>query len=97
MNKRIKVLELKGQIKAKKADTVKNKTSPYYLTPFYRLTAEIEQDKNIKEILAFECWLEKKKAWNQLVQSELFNYSDKRYYLKIQKKPGAGQVYRLLD
>lgn len=97
MNKRIKVLELTGQIKAKKADKVKNKTSAHYLTPFYRLTVEIDQEENINEILAFECWLERKEVWNQLVQSELPNYSNKRYYFKVRKKPGAGQVWRLVD
>lgn len=85
--------ELIGQITDKKLDRVKNKKSEYYNNPFYRLTVELENEGE-REILVFKEWLEQEKIWEQIEQSE---YIEKRFLFKIQRKPGAGQFFRLLD
>ena len=88
--------ELIGKIIEKKPDQVRNKKSSHYGTNFWRLAVEIENEE-IKEILVFECWLENKEKWLTMEQLEMKDFLDKKYLFEVQRKPGAGQVYRLIN
>ena len=54
------IYDLIGKILNKKPEKVKDKKSAHYGIPFYRLTVNIKNQEEVKEILAFECWFEKK-------------------------------------
>jgi len=88
--------ELIGIIKNKKLDQVRNKKSEHLGNQYWRLAVDLENSE-IKEILVFKEWLERKAVWQELEQWELRNYLDKRYLFTVQRKPGAGQFFRLLD
>lgn len=89
--------ELLGKITHKKSDKVRSKQSKHYNNPFFRLEVDIVCQEEITEILAFECWLEDKSKWEKMKQLELKDYLDKKFLFKVQRKPGAGKVFRLLD
>ncbi len=86
--------ELIGIITDKKLDKVKNKKSEYHGNQYWRLSVELENEEEIKEILVFKEWLEQETIWQEIEQK---NYLDKRYLFKVQRKPGAGQFFRLLE
>ena len=88
--------ELIGIIRNKKLDKVKNKKSEHYGNQYWRLTVEIESEE-IKEILVFKEWLEQESIWQEIEKWELKSDFDKRYLFKVQRKPGAGQTFRLID
>ena len=85
--------ELIGVIKDRKLDQVRNKKSEHLGNQYWRLTVEIENEE-IKEILVFKEWLEQETIWQEIEQRK---YLDRRYLLKVQRKPGAGQFFRLID
>ena len=85
--------ELIGIIKDKKLDLVKNKKSEHLGNQYWRLAVEIENSE-VKEILVFKEWLEQETIWQEIEQRK---YLDKKYLFKVQRKPGAGQFFRLLD
>jgi len=85
--------ELIGVIKDRKLDQVRNKKSKHLGNQYWRLTVNIENEE-IKEILVFKEWLEQETIWQEIEQ---LNYLDKRYLFKVQRKPGAGQFFRLID
>ena len=86
--------ELIGVITEQKLDKVKNKKSEHYGNPYWRLTVELENEEEIREILVFKEWLERETIWREI---EKRKYLDKRYLFKVQRKPGAGQFFRLID
>ena len=88
-----KIYDLIGKIKDKKLDKVYNKKSEYYGNRYWRLKVNIEDEPEIKEILAFKENLEKE-FWQAIEESK---YIDQRYCFKVWRKPGAGQVYQLVD
>ena len=49
------IYDLIGKILNKKPEKVKDKKSAHYGIPFYRLTVDIKNQEEVKEILAFEC------------------------------------------
>lgn len=87
--------ELIGIIKNKELNKVKNKKSEYYGNTYWRLKIQLEQEE--KEILAFKEYLEQKSIWKELEKWELKDYYNQQYLFKVQRKPGAGQVFRLLN
>jgi len=88
--------ELVGKIKDKKLDEVRNKKSEYLGNKYWRLTVEIENEE-IKEILVFKEWLEQESIWEEIEQWEAKEHFNNKYLFKVQRKPGAGQFFRLLD
>ena len=89
-----KVHECIGKIKDKKLETVYNKKSEYHGGQYLRCQVIIEDEPKIKEFLVFKEKLEKETIWQEIEQK---NYLDKRYLFKLQRRPGAGQFWRLLD
>lgn len=92
MNKR--GLKFLGRIVNKKLDKVRNKKSSYYGNFYLRLQVVLEEKREITEILVFKEWLANQSIWLDLEQR---NYLDKKFLFYCQRKPGAGQVYRLID
>ena len=89
--------ELIGKIKERKLDKVRNKKSEHYNNSFWRLTIEIENEPEIKELLVFKEWLEQETIWQEIEKWKLKNNWNDKYLFKVQRKPGAGQFFRLLD
>jgi len=85
--------ELIGVVKDRKLDKVKNRKSEHYGNQYWRLAVNIENEE-IKEILVFKEWLEQETIWQEIEQRK---YLDRRYLFKVQRKPGAGQFFRLID
>lgn len=87
--------ELVGIIQNKKLDRVKNKKSEYYGNTYWRLKVFLDQEE--KEILVFKESLERESVWKELEIWELKKGWNQQYLFKVQRKPGAGQIFRLLD
>ena len=85
--------ELIGTIRDRKLDQVRNKKSEHFGNQYWRLAVNIENEE-IRELLVFKDFLEKKTIWEEIGQRK---YLDKRYLFKVQRKPGAGQFFRLLE
>ena len=88
--------ELIGIIKNKKIDRVRNKKSEHFGNQYYRLQVKIENSE-IKEILVFKEWVEQENVWEDVEKWELKDYYNQKYLFRIQRKPGAGQFFRLLS
>ena len=89
-----KVHEFIGRIREIKLETVYNKKSEYHGNQYLRCQVVIEGEPEIKEFLVFKEKLEKETIWEEIEQKD---YLDKRYLFKLQRRPGAGKFFRLLD
>ena len=89
--------ELIGIIQDRKLDRVRNKKSEYLGNTYYRLTVDLENKPELKEILVFKKFLQRADIYQQLERWETRDYIGKRYLFKVQRKPGAGQIFRLID
>jgi len=88
------IYELLGRITSKKLDKVYNKTSVYHNQTYWRLEVNIKNKPEIKEILVIIDFLENKRLFQQLEQWE--NYQQ-NYLFYCRRKPGAGQIFRLIN
>ncbi|MCE8163274.1 MAG: hypothetical protein I3273_03785 [Candidatus Moeniiplasma glomeromycotorum] len=89
-----KVYNFIGKIKEKKLETVYNKKSEHYGNQYLRCQVIIEDEPQIKELLIFKEKLEKEIIWEEIEQK---NYLGKKYLFKVQRRPGAGRFFRLID
>ena len=81
-------------ITTKKLECVYNKKSPYYRNQFWRLQVEIKDNDKTKEILVYKDFLRDLTIWKAIEDN---SWLDKRYWMLCQRKPGAGQIYRLIN
>jgi hypothetical protein len=88
--------ELVGVITDKKIERVRRKNSKHFGNTYWRLRVNIEDEPEIKEIVVFKEWLEQESIWPEIEQWDIKKHSNKRYLFKVQRKPGAGQFFRLI-